>query len=165
MNKTKRIVLDGILTGTALIIFVIESNIPALIPIPGIKLGLANIISLFAMLNLSAAEAFSILAARIILGAFFTGSPSVLLYSLVGGAGSLAAEYFLLRLLGKNKIWAVSSFGGIVHNILQLICASLVTQTAAVFWYLPALILSGLITGLFTGLCIYYANDKINRFL
>ena len=165
MNKTKRLVFDGILTAAALTIFVAEAQLPTLIPVSGIKPGLSNIITLFALLNLSAPEAFMILISRILLGAFAIGNPSVLLYSLAGGTGSLLTELLLLRVIGKNRVWAISAFGGIFHNFFQLICAALITQSTAVFWYLPVLILSGLITGLFTGLCIYYANNKISRFL
>lgn len=164
MRNTKRLVTDGILTAAALAIFVAEAQLPPIVPVPGIKLGLANIITLFALLNLSAADTFMILTARIILSAFAFSGPSVLLYSFTGGMGCLCAEFFLLKLCKEKQIWAVSAVGGIVHNIFQLAAAAAVTMTASLFLYAPAMILFGLVTGLFNGLCVRFANDKIKRF-
>ena len=97
----KRLALCGILCGAALTIFVIEAQIPLPLPLPGMKLGLSNIITLFALLYLSPRDAFLILIARIILGTIFTGQPSTLLYSLSGGLVCLLAESLVLKILGK----------------------------------------------------------------
>lgn len=152
--QSKRIARCGALTAAALAIFVLEAQIPPLVPVPGVKLGLANLVTLFALATLSGREALLILLARILLGGFLVGNPASLLYSLAGGLGCLGLEWILLRLGGRGCIWGVSAAGAAAHNLLQLAMAALVTRTAAVFWYLPPLILAGLLTGLFTGLCV-----------
>ena len=158
--KTKNITLCGILITVSLIIFMVENQIPALLPIPGIKLGLSNIVILFSLLYLSPKETFLVLISRVLLSALLTSAPSTLLYSLTGGLGCLIAELILLKALSKEYIIAISPAGAIVHNIFQLIIAFFITKTPEVFFYLPILIISGIITGLFTGLCIYFLDKK-----
>lgn len=153
-KSTRRIALCGILCAAALVIFVIEAQLPMLIPVPGAKLGLANIITLFALLYLTPAEAAMILVARILLGAVFCGQPSAILYSLCGGILCLLGELLLLKLLGHRFICEISVIGAMLHNIGQICCAALVTKTAAVFSYLPALLIIGAVCGAFCGLCI-----------
>lgn len=160
--KIKSVTVCGVLTALALIIHIIEAQIPALVPISGIKPGLSNIVTLFALVFLSPAQAFFILAARILLSAFIS-SPSALIYSLAGGIGCLIAEALLLKLLGSKYIWGISAFGAMVHNTLQLLTAAIITQTPDVFFYLPFLLISGIITGLFTGLCVFYLNKKLKN--
>ena len=164
--KIKRLTLCGLLTALALTIFVLEAHIPALLPIPGIKLGLSNVITLFALWYLTPKETWFILLSRILLGSFLIGNPSILLYSLIGGIGCLLIE---LLLIAKAPIWAVSGVGAMVHNLMQLGVAAILTQTLTVFYYLPYLLISGILTGLFTGLCIYvldrYSGKVIRRHL
>lgn len=155
-SKTKRLAICAVLCAAALTIFVIEAQIPLPLPIPGIKLGLANIITLFALLYLSPREAFMILSGRILLGAIFVGSPYVLLYSFSGGVVSLLAEFMCLKLFGKRFIVEISVIGAMTHNTVQILCAALVTRTAAVFWYLPPLLIAAVITGAFCGLCVKF---------
>ena len=95
MAKTKKLCFMAVLTAIALTIFMIENQLPSPVPIPGIKLGLANIITLTAMAILGRKEAGAILAARIIMGAIFAGSPSTFIYSSAGGI--LAVECAILR--------------------------------------------------------------------
>ncbi len=161
--KIKHITLCGILIAVSLILFIVENQLPTLIPIPGIKLGLSNIIILFALLYLSPKETFLILVSRIILSALLTSAPSTLLYSFAGGLGCLIAELILLKTLDKEYIIAISPTGATVHNIFQLVVAFLITKTSEVFFYLPILIISGIITGLFTGLCIYFLDKKAGK--
>ena len=158
--QTKRLTLCGVLTAAALTIFVLEAQLPPLVPVPGIKPGLANLITLFALVFLSPQDAFLILLARILLGTALVGNPAVLIYSLTGGLACLAAEVLLLRLCGAKQLWAISAAGAMVHNIFQLLAAACITRTLSVFWYLPALLIAGLLTGLFTGLCIWYLNRR-----
>ena len=158
--KTKHITLCSVLITVSLIVFMVENQIPTLVPIPGIKLGLSNIVILFSLLYLSPKETFLVLMARIILSALLTSAPSTLLYSLTGGLGCLIAEIILLKALNKEYIIAISPLGAIVHNIFQLTVAFFITKTPEVFFYLPILIISGIITGLFTGLCIYFLDKK-----
>lgn len=159
-RKTKKLALCAVLCAAALTIFVIEAQIPLPLPLPGIKLGLANIITLFALLYLSPREAFLILSGRILLGALFIGSPSVLLYSFSGGVICLLSELLCLKLFGKKFIAEISVIGAMTHNTVQVLCAALVTRTAAVFWYLPPLLIAAVITGAFCGLCVKYMTKK-----
>ena len=154
----KRLALCGILCAAALTIFVIEAQIPLPLPLPGIKPGLSNIITLFALLYLSPRDALLILIARILLGTIFTGQPSTLLYSLCGGLVCLLAEILVLKLFGKRFVVEISIIGAIVHNTVQVLCAAFITQTASVFWYLPPLVITGVITGTFCGLCVYFID-------
>lgn len=149
-----RITLCGILCAAALVIFVAEAQLPPLLPVPGVKLGLANIITLFALLYLTPGETALILVSRILLGAAFCGQPSAILYSLCGGILCLIGEMLLLRLFGRRFICEISVVGAMLHNIGQLCCAALITKTAAVFSYLPVLLIAGAVCGAFCGLCI-----------
>ena len=161
-NNIKRYTLCAILCAIALIIFVIEAQIPVPIPIPGVKLGLANIITLFALLYLTPKEAFLILIGRILLGAVFSGNPSVLLYSLSGGIICLLAETILLKFIGKRFIIEISIVGAMIHNLTQILCAYLIIGSASVFLYLPPLIIIGGICGTFCGICIFFVDKRFN---
>ncbi len=165
---SKRLALNGILTALALGIFVLEAQLPPLTPIPGIKLGLANLVTLFGIVFLSAKDAFVVLIARTLLGALLVGNPHLLFYSLAGGICCLGIEMLLFRSNGENFLWAISAVGAMVHNTVQVLVAVLITKTPAVFSYLPILWISGILTGLFTGFCVRYIviryGGRIRRF-
>jgi len=154
MAKIKTITTMSVLTALALIIFIVEAQIPALFAIPGIKLGLANVVTLIALKLLGRRQAGMILAARIILGSIFTGNFSVILYSGVGGI--LCYTVMSLSLCRITQLWVVSVLGALAHNAGQLLVASLILRSASVYLYLPPLIISAIITGAFTGLCAAY---------
>lgn len=156
----KRLSVNGLLTAIALGIFVLEAQLPPLTPVPGIKLGLSNLITLFALVFLSGKDALMILLARILLGALFAGNPSVLIYSLTGGIGSLLVEALFLKKNSVTFLWGISAIGALTHNTIQIGVAVLLTKTPAILSYLPILWISGIITGLFTGFCIYYLHRK-----
>lgn len=158
--STKRIASIGILTGIALTIFVLESQIPPLVAIPGIKLGLANIISMFALVIMGRRDAFIILILRVVLGSVFSGQAMTLAYSLTGGILCLLTEMLLIKHISLNSIWAVSVIGAVVHNTAQIAVAALITMTPQTFFYLPYLIIAGIITGAFTGLCVQFSVKK-----
>ena len=151
MPKTKKLALMAVLTAIALTIFMLEAQLPAPVPIPGVKLGLANIVTLTAMLILGRREAGAILAARIIMGAVFAGNPSAMLYSAAGGVLAYAAMCLLVGVVPEKRLWAVSAVSAVAHNMGQLLACVLVVKTPGVFIYAPALIVSGVITGVFTG--------------
>ena len=155
-NKTKRLTLCALLCAAALTIFIIEAQLPVLVPIPGIKLGLANIITLFALVFLSPREAFLILIGRILLGAIFAGQPSTLIYSLSGGLICLICEAFIYKKLGSKFIVEISNIGAMLHNTVQVLCSALVMGTFSVFIYLPPLIIAAIITGAFCGFCVKF---------
>ena len=146
----------AILAAAALTIFVAEAQIPPVLPLPGIKLGLANIITLVAMAILNRRDAGLILAVRIILGSVFTGGVSSLIFSLAGGALAYAVMAAVIGLFPENLMWVVSTLGAIGHNAGQLIAAVFVTGTPGILIYAPALLASAVITGVFTGLASMY---------
>ena len=156
--KTKKLTTLAMFTTLALIIFTIESAIPALVPIPGIKLGLSNIITLVVLCNYSAKDTFTVLIMRILLSTFFFGQAISLLYSLAGGIVCFLAMLMVYKLLQGHFIFLVSIIGAIFHNMGQLTVAYLITEVPGVLTYLPFLLLSGILTGLFTGLCAHFTQ-------
>ncbi len=148
------------LTGAALIIFIVEAQLPPLTSIPGIKMGLANIITVYAVFALGPADAALILVARVLLGATFAGGLSALMYSAAGGLACLLVMLALRRALSMKQIWVASVIGAAAHNAGQIAVAVAVTGTVGLAAYLPVLLMSGMIAGLFTGLC---AQALINR--
>lgn len=156
--KTKKLVSLALFTALALILSLLESAFPPLAPIPGIKLGLANIITLILLLNFKPAETFCVLLARILLSAAFAGQAMSLLYSLAGGILCFGSMWFVNKLLKKHYIFLTSVVGSCFHNIGQILIAILLTKTLGVIAYLPVLLVSGILTGLFTGLCAFYSQ-------
>lgn len=148
--KTKKLAASGLLTALALVIFIVEAQIP--MPIPGVKLGLANIITVSAVFLLGGKDACAILLARILLGSLFSGA-STLPYSLCGGIVSIVTVLLVRRIVRNRQIWVICVLAGITHNLGQMAMAALITQTPSILIYLPVLILSGIVTGVFTGLC------------
>ena len=163
MPKTKKLALMAVLTAIALTIFMLEAQLPAPVPIPGVKLGLANIVTLTAMLILGRREAGAILAARIVMGAVFAGNPSAMLYSAAGGVLAYAAMCLLVGVVPEKRLWAVSAVSAVAHNLGQLLACVLVVKTPGVFIYAPALIVSGVITGVFTGFGAMYLVRALRK--
>lgn len=163
MPKTKKLALMAVLTAIALTIFMLETQLPAPVPIPGVKLGLANIVTLTAMLILGRREAGAILAARIVMGAVFAGNPSAMLYSAAGGVLAYAAMCLLVGVVPEKRLWAVSAVSAVAHNMGQLLACVLVVKTPGVFIYAPALIVSGVITGVFTGFGAMYLVRALRK--
>ena len=151
--KNKKLTVLSLLTAVALIIFVVEAQIPALVPIPGVKLGLSNIVTIFAVWVLSPRDAIAVLVARIFLGAVFAGNFSTIFYSLGGGALAILTTIGLKYVLQNNQLWIAGCLGAIAHSIGQMAVALLITQTYTLIIYLPLMLVCSIITGLFTGLC------------
>ncbi len=158
--NTKSITLSSILCAISLTMFVIEAQIPLPIAVPGIKLGIANTVTLFALFYLPFREALLILLGRIILGSIFASNPSIILYSLSGGLLSILGECLILKLTSKKFVVEISIIGAMLHNTGQILCAAFITGTAYVFTYLPVLLIAGIITGTFCGLCVL-GVDKV----
>lgn len=150
--KAKKLTELSMLTAVALIIFVIELQIPNLIPIPGVKLGLANIITVYAIYHYRGQEVLLIVLCRTILGSVFGGNMMALFYSLSGGLLCLAGMLFFKRILSPKYIWLCSVFGAVFHNIGQIVAACLIAGWGMLA-YLPFLLLSGCVAGTFTGCC------------
>ncbi len=154
--KAKRIALLGLLTAIALTIFLLEAQIPALIPVPGVKLGLSNIVTVFAVFTLGAWDGAAVLACRIFLGAAFAGNFSTILYSASGGLCAILATVGLKRVLKEDQLWAAGCLGAVAHSVGQMIAAIAVTRTPGLLVYLPVLVIVSIFTGLFTGLCAQF---------
>lgn len=150
--KVKRLTELALLTALALIIFIIELRIPELVPIPGVKLGLANIITVFAVYHYKAQETALMVLCRVLLGSFFAGSMTTLLYSLSGALFCLAGMLLLKRVIPEKQIWLCSVFGAVLHNTGQILTACLVAGPGMLA-YFPILLVSGCIAGAFTGGC------------
>ena len=151
--NTRKITALSLLATMALALYAVESALPPIVPIPGIKLGLANIITLVVLWKYSARDAFSVLLVRILLATMFFGQAISLLYSLSGGLLCLLAMLLVKWLLHGHYLFLASMTGAVFHNLGQIAIAFLLTGVPAVLVYLPFLLLSGLVTGLFIGLC------------
>lgn len=163
MAKTKRLALLALLTAMALALFVVELQIPAPVPIPGVKLGLANIVTLVTMALLSRRDAGVVLLLRVLMGAMFAGSPSTLLFSAAGGALAYAVMCLTIGLIPEERIWVVSALAGLAHNAGQLAACALVVKTPGVLAYAPILAASGILTGVFTGLAAMYLLRALRK--
>lgn len=149
---TKKLALCAVLTALALGLSTLESLFPVsvLVPLPGIKLGLANIVTVFALYRLGEIPALAILIARCLLGAMFAGNASALLFSLMGGVLAMLTMIVLRRVRGLS-VYGVSIAGAAAHNIGQICAAMVVLGGTAVLGYLPVLLGVSLITGTLTG--------------
>lgn len=162
-SSVRRLTRAALLTAVALTIFMAEAQIPVPIPIPGVKLGLANIITVYAMYILGPGDTLMILISRIFLGSVFSGQMMTLLYSFGGGLCCYAAMLILRHLLDRNHLWLASPLSAIFHNLGQILVASAVMRTWVVVSYLPYLVLSGICSGLFTGLCTQLLIQRLDK--
>lgn len=148
-TKTKRLTTLALLTSAALLLSFVETLIPPIVPIPGVKLGLANTVALFTLYRLGWREAGAVSLLRVSLSALLFGSVSSLMYAAAGAVLSLAVMLLAKRLhLAKGT---VSILGAVSHNVAQIGVSLLILQTEVVFYYLPALLISGIITGAIIG--------------
>ena len=158
--KTKKLTRMALLTAIALTIFMVEARIPPVVPLPGVKLGLANIVTVFAVFALGPGEAASILFCRIFLGAVFAGNFSSIFYSAAGGLLAILSAILLRRVLTLKQVWVAGVFGAVAHSVGQVAMSILITGTPGIIVYLPPLAAVSIVTGLFTGLC---AQFLVNR--
>lgn len=160
--KTKRLTELALLTSAALIVFVIEMRIPNLSGIAGVKLGLANIFTVYAVYRFSGKEVLLMVLTRVFLGALFSSNFSALIYSFSGAMMCLAGMLLLKKVIPQKYIWLCSIFGAIFHNTGQIIAAIVMTRSLAVIAYYPILIVTGCIAGAFTGFCAYFILKRFN---
>lgn len=153
--QPKKLTLCGMLTALAIVLSLAERLFPldAIVPVPGVKLGLANVVTLFALTRLSVRDAVAILLCRVALSSLLMGSVTAFLFSLFGGLLALAVMGLLLRAEGKFcSVLGVSVAGAAAHNIGQIIAAVIWMKTGAVVAYLPLLLVMSVPLGLVTGL-------------
>ena len=148
--NTKKLTTLAVTVAVAMILSFVESRIPPIVPIPGVKVGLANIAVIFALYKMGWREAITVSLVRVALVALLFGSVVSLAYSFAGALLSLSLM-ILLRRIGIFTEVAVSVVGGITHNIGQILVAFLLLETEVVFYYLPFLMVSGVIAGIGVG--------------
>lgn len=158
--KTRKIAYLGVFLALALILSYVESLIPFYFGIPGVKLGLTNLIVVVMLYCTGTKEAFGVSVARILLAGFLFGNLFSILYSLAGGVLSFIVMC-LLKKTGRFHVISVSVTGGISHNIGQLIVAAFVVETYDIFYYMPFLLIAGVATGFVIGML---AQEFILRF-
>ncbi len=151
MKNTRRITLYGVLVALALILSFVESQIPAFFAVPGMKIGLTNIVVLFALYAEDERAAVIINIVRIMLVALLFGNAMSMAFSLAGGILS-ATVMILLKRTGKFGIVGVSCAGGVSHNIGQIFVAMIVMNTRAIALYLPILWATGIVSGIIIGI-------------
>ena len=161
--KIKRLTELALLSAVALIIFVIELRIPNPFLIPGVKLGLANIVTVYAVFRYQPSETALIVAVRLLLGAMFSGNPSALLYSAAGAICCLLGMLLLRHVLPEKQIWLCSVIGAMLHNLGQIMAAVCIMQSFSVIAYLPLLLVTGSLAGAFTGICAQLLLKRIKR--
>jgi len=158
---TKQLTLCALLTAMALALSYLENFFPLslAIPVPGIKLGLANIVTVFALYALGSGQAFMILLARCFLGAVFAGNMNALIFSVMGGVTAMLVM-ILLKKWQKLSVYGVSIGGAAAHNCGQVAAAVLTLGNSGPLYYLPILLGVSLFTGALTGLiaaCLFRA--------
>lgn len=160
--ETRKIARMGLLTALALILSYVESLIPAFVAVPGVKMGLANIVVVFALYTLGPGEAAIVSIIRVLLSSLLFGSILSLSYSAAGAVISLLSMIILM----KAKIFGVTSVsvtGGVFHNLGQILVACLVLETDVLLYYLPVLILSGTITGAVIGIASSIVIKRLQK--
>ena len=150
MRKTKTAFL-GVMTALALIFSYVESLVPIPIPVPGIKLGLANLMVVVLLFTVGTKEAFWMNLARILLSGFLFGNFSSILYSITGALVSFGVM-LLLKRTGRFSIIGVSIAGGTAHNIGQILVAAAVLENLDLLFYAPILMITGEVTGFLIGI-------------
>lgn len=149
----------GVFTALALIFSYVETLIPINFGIPGVKLGLANLIIVVALYKMRLRETYLLSVVRVLLSGFIFGNYFSIIYSLAGGLLSLTVMALLKKKDGFS-VMGISIAGGVFHNIGQLVVAMLVVETFSVAYYVPVLLIAGMVTGLIIGIV---ANEMLKR--
>lgn len=149
----KRLMLISVLISLAMALHAVERLLPVPVPMPGVKLGLANTVTLVGVYILALPELVLLVVARTFLGSLFGGGMSAFFFSISGGLLSLVGMLLLVRLAGRFlSVPTISMAGAIFHNLGQLLAAALIVRTLGIIFYLPVLMLSAIVTGLATGI-------------
>ena len=156
--KTK-VAYFGVFTALALIFSYVETLIPIHLGIPGVKLGLANLIIVITLYKMGTKEAYILSIVRVVLAGFIFGNMFSILYSMSGGLLSLSVMT-LLKKTDKFSVMGISMAGGVFHNVGQLLMAAIVLESLSITYYLPVLLISGVLTGFLIG---FIANEMLKR--
>lgn len=152
----------GMLIGLACIFSYVEAIVPVPIPIPGVKLGLANLVVIVGLYTIGIKGTVAVSLVRILFVGFTFGNASSMIYSMAGGIFSLILMILFQKLNWFSQV-GVSIIGGIGHNIGQLTMAALVTQTSGVFYYLPFLMAAGVVAGALIGLLGGLVTERVRK--
>ncbi|MDO5337057.1 MAG: Gx transporter family protein [Eubacteriales bacterium] len=155
---TKKVSYLGLFSAIAIIFGYVETLIPVFAGIPGIKLGLANLCVLFILIRYSFREAALVSVVRILVIGFLFGNLFSIVYSLAGAALSLSVMT-LIKKKTDFSLLGISVAGGVSHNIGQLIIAMLLVENTSLVYYAPALLVSGVVTGLLIG----WLTEQVGR--
>lgn len=158
----KKVAFIGLLIAFGLALSFLESLIPQVIPIPGVKLGLANFAVLMTLYLFGFKEALIMNFARILLASMMFGSAFSFIYALSGALLSILIEVLLIKIDKMSEI-GVSVAGGIAHNVGQVLLAIIITKTIGVFYYLPFLIVSGILAGIVIGILVKKLRPVLKR--
>ena len=161
-SPSVRLAFLAAMTALAVLIGYVESLIPLNFGIPGIKIGLCNIVILTVLVLFSGKEAMLVSAARILVIGFLFGNLFSILYSLAGAILSILVMSFLLR-SGRFGFLGISAAGGCMHNIGQLLIAKAVLPSLPLLWYTPVLMLAGIATGAVVAAVVYEIMRRIGR--
>lgn len=159
---SKKIAYGGLFAALAILMGYLELLIPMPLLVPGMKLGLANVIIVIAMYFLDDKAAFFISLVRVVLSGLLFAGFAGLLYSLAGAIFSFAVMVLLKKAKGFSII-GVSILGGVFHNVGQIIVAALVVENVRLMYYLPVLLISGIVTGTVIGIVAKNALGYLNR--
>lgn len=149
--NVRKLTYMAMLTAISMIVFLIEAQIPLPFAVPGVKLGIANVITLYAIWTLGWKEAGAILIIRIFLGNVIAGNVMAMAYSLAGGLLCWVIMSLLKPVMKRSQIWIMSILGAIGHNAGQLAVAIAISGTTAIAWYGPVLLVAAIVTGAFIG--------------
>ena len=149
--NVRKLTTMAMLTAISMIVFLIEAQIPLSFAVPGVKLGIANVITLYAIWTLGRREALAILLIRVFLGNIIAGNVMAMAYSLAGGLLCWVIMSLLKSVMKRSQIWLMSILGALGHNAGQLGIAILISGTTTMIWYAPVLIVAAVVTGAFTG--------------
>ena len=162
MKKTDKIAVSAMMIALAMVLSFVESQIPPLTAIPGIKLGLANIAVIFVLYRLGIKEAIIVSLVRVFLVSLLFGSFVSMLYGLCGAVVSLGLM-IILKKFSPLGTTAISVLGGVGHNIGQIAVACFLTETAQLLYYLPFLILSGTVSGILIGIVAALVIKRMSK--
>ena len=159
-ENTRRLAFGAMFTALALIFSYVEFLVPLPVPVPGIKLGLANLVIIIAIYRMSFKYAFTINCVRIVASGLLFSGVFGMLYSFAGGILSLVVMYVLYR-TGRFSMVGISMAGGVMHNLGQLLTACLIVSSVSLMSYFAVLLFSGLISGILIGIVAYNIEKRL----
>lgn len=161
--STKRITEFGLLLAISLVFAYLESLLPVMVAVPGVKLGLANVVTMLVLYRNGFKNAFFFMSLRVMMAGFLFSGIAGIVYSFAGGLLSIVVMQTAKRFSFFSTI-GVSMLGAVFHNAGQIITAMLVMENAHILYYFPVLCATGVVTGFLTGYLSYILFSKYNKF-